>query len=124
MAVNLWNPQKEQMPRDALQAQQLEKLKAQLVRVYEQSPYYKAKFNKAGVDPHQFDSFEQYRDYPFFDKDEERGSQEVSRDRRSSFRHAHHMRPVSRKPGLLFLRHHGFSHLQRLYPPRSRMHQR
>ena len=60
MAVNLWNPQKEQMPRDALQAWQLEKLKAQLVRVYEQSPYYKAKFNKAGVDPHQFDSFEQY----------------------------------------------------------------
>ena len=80
MAVNLWNPQKEQMPRDALQAQQLEKLKAQLVRVYEQSPYYKAKFNKAGVDPHQFDSFEQYRDYPFFDKDEERVSQEVSRE--------------------------------------------
>ena len=68
MAVNLWNPQKEQMPRDALQAQQLEKLKAQLVRVYEQSPYYKAKFNKAGVDPHQFDSFEQYWDYPFFNK--------------------------------------------------------
>ncbi|GIS91241.1 MAG: hypothetical protein CM1200mP20_12820 [Pseudomonadota bacterium] len=61
--------------RDALQAWQLEKLKAQLVRVYEQSPYYKAKFNKAGVDPHQFDSFEQYRDYPFFDKDEERVSQ-------------------------------------------------
>ena len=80
MAVNLWNPQKELMSRDALRVLQLEKLKAQLVRVYEQSPYYRTKFNDAGVDPHRFGSLEHYQDYPFFDKDEERASQETSRE--------------------------------------------
>ncbi|MEW6262400.1 MAG: AMP-binding protein [Thermodesulfobacteriota bacterium] len=75
----LWNPQRELMDRVELKRLQFEKLKKQLLRVYEQSPYYRAKFDRAGVNPHQFRSLEQYADYPFFDKEEERISQEESR---------------------------------------------
>ena len=75
----LWNPEIELMDREEMKKLQLEKLKKQLIRVYEESPYYKQKFNRAGVDPYRFKSLEQYRDYPFFDKEEERVSQEASK---------------------------------------------
>jgi phenylacetate-CoA ligase len=75
----LWNPAKELMTRGEMKKLQLEKLKKQLVRVYEQSPYYKTKFDSAGVNPHRFKSLEQFSDYPYFDKEEERISQEDSK---------------------------------------------
>ena len=68
------------MSRDELRALQLVKLKSLLNRVYEESPYYQRKFDKAGVHPRKLKSLEHYRDYPFFDKDEERASQEASRE--------------------------------------------
>lgn len=63
------------MDRTELEALQLHKLQSQLIRVHETSPYYRDKFGRAGVDPHSFAALEQFRDYPFFDKDEERASQ-------------------------------------------------
>ena len=74
----LWNPAAEHLTGQELRQLQLAKMRRQLIWVYEQSPYYHAKFDKAGVNPHQFDSLERLRDYPFFDKDEERASQEAS----------------------------------------------
>ena len=72
------------MPRDEMRALQLEKLKRQLTRVYEASPYYKAKFDRAKVHPDKLRSLEDLRYFPFFDKEEERRSQEESKRR---FRH-------------------------------------
>ncbi|MFH1090258.1 MAG: AMP-binding protein, partial [Pseudomonadota bacterium] len=77
----LWNPQAELMSQEELEQLQLQKLKKQLIRVYEQSPYYKNKFDQAGVNPYKFRSLEQYRDYPYFDKEEERISQEESKEK-------------------------------------------
>jgi len=78
---DLWNPQTELMPRAEIRALQFEKLKKQLIRVYEESPYYKEKFTNAKVDPHKLKSWEQFGVYPFFDKEEERISQEESKER-------------------------------------------
>ena len=74
----LWNPAAENLQGEELRQLQLAKMRRQLTWVYEESPYYRAKFDKAGVNPHQFDSLEQLRDYPFFDKEEERASQDAS----------------------------------------------
>lgn len=60
---------------DALKALHLEKLKRLLTRVYDKSPYYREKFDNAGVNPHQFKSLDEFRNYPTFDKYEERESQ-------------------------------------------------
>ncbi len=74
----LWNPAVENLTGPEMRQLQLVKMRRQLIWVYEQSSYYRAKFDKAGVNPHQFDSLEQLDNYPFFDKDEERASQEAS----------------------------------------------
>ena len=76
---DLWNPKIELMPASEMQELQFEKLKKQLIRVYEESPYYRRKFADAKVDPHKLSSWEQFGDYPFFDKEEERISQEESK---------------------------------------------
>ncbi len=78
--MKLWNPSAETLDDAALRELQFRKLKTQLLRVYTQSPYYKDKFDKAGADPHDFRELAQLRDYPFFDKDEERASQAASRE--------------------------------------------
>jgi len=70
----------ELMSHSETRALQLVKLKSLLNRVYEQSPYYRDKFDRAGVNPQNLKSLEHYQDYPFFDKDEERASQEASRE--------------------------------------------
>jgi phenylacetate-CoA ligase len=67
------------MSRTDLRALQFNKLQKLVERVYAQSPYYQQKFNDAGVSPDSLRSLEHYRDFPFFDKDEERLSQERSK---------------------------------------------
>jgi len=79
--MELWNPAVELMPREEMRVLQLEKLTRQLTRVYEQSPYYKAKFDRAKVHPSKLRSIEDLRHFPFFDKDEERASQDASKRR-------------------------------------------
>ena len=78
--MNLWNPTAENMNRTELRDMQLAKLQKLTERVYNQSPYYKDKFDKAGVSPATLRSLEHYQDFPFFDKDEERLSQERSKE--------------------------------------------
>ena len=74
----LWNPKTENMATSELKKLQLTKMRRQLIRVYEESPYYRAKFDKANVNPHQFNDLNALQDYPFFDKEEERESQNAS----------------------------------------------
>ena len=76
--MRLHNPALEQLSLADLKKLQAAKLKQQLSRVYNNSPYYFEKFNRAGVNPANFNSLEQLADYPFFDKDEERASQVAS----------------------------------------------
>lgn len=65
---------------EALRDLQLLKLRRQLVRVYETSPYYREKFISAGVNPTHLRGWDEFSLYPFFDKEEERISQERSRE--------------------------------------------
>ena len=78
--IRLWNPTLERASRAQLIAMQEEKLRRLLQRVHAQSPYYREKFDRFGVDPAAFRNLDDYRTYPFFDKDEERTSQERSRN--------------------------------------------
>jgi len=80
MKHTLWNEHAETLQGEELEALQLQKLKKLLVYVYENSSHYKEKFDAAGVNPYEFSSLEQYKDYPTFDKYEERASQKRSQD--------------------------------------------
>lgn len=80
MSVILHRPDIESMEGQVLRDLQFSKLKKQLFRVYENSDYYRDKFNKAGVDPNRLKSWGDFNAYPFFDKDEERISQRRSRE--------------------------------------------
>jgi phenylacetate-CoA ligase len=75
----LYNPEMETLSREELRALQLEKLKRLVHRVYDSSPYYREKFDSHGVTPAHLKSLDDYRHFPFFDKDEERASQERSK---------------------------------------------
>ena len=68
------------MPHRELRTLQFDKLKALVNRVYNESPYYNHKLAAAGVSPEHLKSLEHYHDFPFFDKDEERLSQEKSKE--------------------------------------------
>ena len=78
---DLWNPKIELMPVNEMRALQFEKLKKQLIRIYEKSSYYQRKFANGSVNPHNLKSWEQFGDDPFFDKEEERISQEESKEK-------------------------------------------
>ncbi len=56
MRPRLWNPEMELMSHSEMRALQLVKLKSLLNRVYEQSPYYRDKFDRAGVNPRNLDT--------------------------------------------------------------------
>jgi hypothetical protein len=60
----LWNEAAEMLEGAELEALQLRKLKKLLVYVYENSAHYKEKFDAAGVNPYEFTSLSQYKDYP------------------------------------------------------------
>ena len=68
------------MNREALRSLQLKKLKALVARVENESPYYRDKFKKASVSASSLKTLEHYQDFPFFDKDEERLSQQLSKE--------------------------------------------
>jgi len=78
--VTLWNPSAENLSRKELRLLQFSKLKKLVERVETQSPYYQSKLKKAGVSAAGLKSLEHYQDFPFFDKDEERLSQELSKE--------------------------------------------
>ncbi len=63
-----WEPDVETMPRDGLQKLQLERLKATLVRVYENVSFYRGKLDASGIDPYKFDSYDDISKLPFTEK--------------------------------------------------------
>jgi len=76
MEDSTWSePERLQIGSATLRDLQFTKLRRLLLRVYEESPYYREKFDKAAVNPHEFTSLGQLKDYPMFDKYEERESQ-------------------------------------------------
>lgn len=80
MSRALHRPELERLTGNDLRNLQFSKLRRQLVRVYESSPYYRQKFKAAGVDPLRLRTWQDFAAYPFFDKEEERVSQERSRE--------------------------------------------
>lgn len=72
-----WNKDIETMPRDKLEAYQLEELKKEVKFAYENSPYYKRSFDAAGVGPDDIKSLKDLARFPFVDKKTERETQGV-----------------------------------------------
>ncbi len=62
----------------SIKSLQFIKLHKQLIYVFDNSPYYRKKFESAGVNPHHMRSLAEIEQYPTFDKDEERLSQAKS----------------------------------------------
>ncbi len=70
----MFQPQYEAMPRAELEGLQLERLKALLVRVYENVPTYREKYDAAGFDPRSVESLEDLARVPFTVKDDLRSA--------------------------------------------------
>ncbi len=68
--VLYWEPSVERMSRDELRRLQLKRLKHQLRRVYEKSPFYHRKFREAGVHPDDLKTLDDLRKFPFTTKDD------------------------------------------------------
>jgi phenylacetate-CoA ligase len=64
----IWNSKHETMPRGELEALQLERLKAQLSRVYEKVPFYRHAFQQQGITPDSIRSLADMSKIPFTTK--------------------------------------------------------
>ena len=70
-----WDRDVETLSRRDLEALQLERLRRQLVRCYEQSPFYREKFDRAGVAPRHLERLTDLGRFPFVTKQELRDEQ-------------------------------------------------
>ena len=61
----IWNEEFETLPREALEALQLKRLKATVERVYETVPFYKKKFDEMGVKPSHVKTLKDLQLLPF-----------------------------------------------------------
>ena len=66
----IWNEEFETLPREALEALQLKRLQHTLERVYATVPFYKRKFDEAGIKPEDIKSLEDLKKLPFTTKDD------------------------------------------------------
>lgn len=66
----IWNPAYECLDRESLRALQLERLRRQLERAWEQMPYYADKMKDAGVEPASMKTFDDVRRLPITTKDD------------------------------------------------------
>ncbi|BAI80436.1 phenylacetate-CoA ligase [Deferribacter desulfuricans SSM1] len=64
----IWNEEYETLPREALEALQLKRLQHLVERVYATVPFYKKKFDEAGVKPEDIKSLSDLRKLPFTTK--------------------------------------------------------
>lgn len=69
-----WEPENETMGREELEQLQLERLQSTLSRVYMNVPFYRRKFDEAGIDPDDFRSLGDVRKLPFTTKNDLRDS--------------------------------------------------
>lgn len=70
-----WNPRIETMPLDEVRSIQNIKLQKQIRYVYERSPFYRRKFDEAGIKPEHIRTVEDLAELPFTTKEELRQSQ-------------------------------------------------
>jgi phenylacetate-CoA ligase len=70
----MFQPELETMPREALEALQLARLRPQLARVYVNVPLYRRKFDEAGFRPEQLETLDDLRRVPFTVKDDLRSA--------------------------------------------------
>ena len=66
----IWNEEYETLPRPALEALQLKRLKAQVARVHATVPYYRKKMEDAGVTPDDIQTLADIRLLPFTTKED------------------------------------------------------
>lgn len=66
----IWNEEFETLPREALEALQLKRLKATIERVYYTVPFYREKFDSLGIKPDKIKSLEDLKTLPFTTKDD------------------------------------------------------
>lgn len=71
-----WNEEIETQSREELEVYQLMKLKEQLTKAYNHSPYYKKKFDEAHVTPEDLKTLEDIRKFPILTKQEVRERQD------------------------------------------------
>ena len=64
----MWDPRYEAMPRDELQALQLERARKTVELAYASVPFYRASFDGAGVRPEQLRTLDDLRRFPFIRK--------------------------------------------------------
>jgi phenylacetate-CoA ligase len=74
----LWNERVERMPEEEMIALQWIRLKKQLQYDYDNSIFYRKKFEAIGVTPHDIKSMEDFQEVPLTTKDEHRRAQEES----------------------------------------------
>jgi phenylacetate-CoA ligase len=74
--VLMWKPELERMPREKLSAYQLDLFRKQMAYVYARAPFYRKKFDEAGVRPEHIKTLEDVSKVPFTVKEELRRSQE------------------------------------------------
>jgi phenylacetate-CoA ligase len=73
--VSYWRRELETLPREQLEALQLERFRKQMAYVYERSPFYKRKFDEAGILASSIQSLDDVQHVPFTLKEELRESQ-------------------------------------------------
>ncbi|MDP6427615.1 MAG: hypothetical protein QGH73_07815 [Rhodospirillales bacterium] len=74
-----WNEEVETRSEDMVQAIQLQKIQKQLKRVYESTPYYRDRMERAGAAPEDIKSWDDFRNLPIFlSTDEYKDQQERS----------------------------------------------
>ncbi len=72
-----WNKELETLPREQLEAKQLEDLKEIVKFAYENAPYYKRSFDEAGVKPEDIKTLKDIQKFPFINKKTQRDTQGV-----------------------------------------------
>ncbi len=68
----IWCPEYECMPREKLRALQLERLRQTIERAYERVPFYRRRFDEAGITPSSIRSLDDVRRIPFLTKQDMR----------------------------------------------------
>ena len=73
--MTYWDKEMETLPREKLEALQLERFRTQMQYVYENSPMYPKKYDEAGIKPSDVGSLNDIQHVPFTVKEELRKSQ-------------------------------------------------
>ena len=71
----MWNPMLETADRPTLRELQLDRFRRQLRYVYDNSPFYRAKLEEAGIEPDDVETFDDVRDIPTTTKSDLRDAQ-------------------------------------------------